>query len=91
MAVQWSESRFQELFYVPDIIEDTAAPSVPTEEAGLIISELQPFGAQLEWVNLPCKMLGLTLALILLKPYSVRVKIPAGMADMIVVFQSGLT
>lgn len=36
------------------------------------------------------EMLGLTLALILLKPYSVRVKIPAGMADMIVAFQSGL-
>lgn len=48
MAVQWSDSRFQELIYVPDLIEDTAAPSVPTEEAGLIISELQPFGAQLE-------------------------------------------
>lgn len=48
MAVQWSDSRFQELIYVPDIIEGTAAPSVPTEEAGLIISELQPFGAQLE-------------------------------------------
>lgn len=48
MAVQWSDSRFQKLIYVPDIIEDTAAPSVPTEEAGLMISELQPFGAQLE-------------------------------------------
>lgn len=32
------------------------------------------------------EMLGLTLTLILLKPYSVRVKIPAGMADMIVAF-----
>lgn len=41
MAVQWNDSTFQELIYVPDIIEDTAAPSVPTEEAGVIISESQ--------------------------------------------------
>lgn len=51
MAVPWGDSRFRELIYVTDIIVDTTAPSVPTEEAGLIIliiSELQPFGAQFE-------------------------------------------